>query len=221
MPNYSNGKIYVIRFIEDDNNIYVGSTIQPLSVRFANHKRNTDCSLYQYVETKYYGNWSNCYIELFENYPCENKEQLNRREGEVIRDIGTINKRIEGRTLKEYYIDNKDKILEKAKEYNINNAEKIKEQMKEYYINNAEKRKEQMKEYRIDNADKIKQYRIDNADKIKQYYENNKDKIKDYYVDNKDKIKEKIICDCGFTVCKNSLERHKKTQKHIKFMNAI
>ena len=44
-------------------------------------------------------------LVLYENYPCENKEQLNKREeGEMIREIGTVNKQIAGRTYKEYVV---------------------------------------------------------------------------------------------------------------------
>ena len=53
-------------------------------------------SFYQYID-----DWNDWYIELYENYPCENKEQLNKREGEIIREIGTVNKQIAGRTYKE------------------------------------------------------------------------------------------------------------------------
>ena len=41
-------------------------------------------------------------MELYEEFSCENKEQLNKREGEITRKIGTLNKRIEARTQKEY-----------------------------------------------------------------------------------------------------------------------
>jgi hypothetical protein len=40
----------------------------------------------------------NFYIELYENYSCSSKEELNRREGEIIRDIGNLNHVIAGRT---------------------------------------------------------------------------------------------------------------------------
>jgi hypothetical protein len=36
--------------------------------------------------------------------------------GEVIRELGALNKVISGRTDKEYYIDNKDKILDQRKD---------------------------------------------------------------------------------------------------------
>jgi hypothetical protein len=59
--------------------------------------------------------FNNWYIELYENFPCDNKEQLNKREGEIIREIATLNKNIAGRTIKEYYEQNKENILEKKK----------------------------------------------------------------------------------------------------------
>jgi gas vesicle protein len=77
--------------------------------------------------------------------------ELNRREGEHIRNNNCINRYIAGRTKKEYREDNKEKIKEQKKEYYEDNKEKI----KQYLENNKEKIKEQMKEYREDNKEKI------------------------------------------------------------------
>ena len=150
MPDYSKGVIYTIRCLNDPN-VYVGSTIQPLSVRMGGHRSS-------YVKNKVLGlnkeivkdinEWK---IELHELYPCLTKQELLRREGEVIREIGTLNKCIAGRTTKEYRIEN----IDKKKEYDIRNADKIKEIHKEYYVNNIDK----IKEYLIKNDDKIKEYR--------------------------------------------------------------
>jgi hypothetical protein len=85
MPDYSNGKIYSIRFYENDKLIYIGSTIQPLAVRFSGHKKNINCSLFQYIQDYYNGDFKCCYIELLEYYECNNKNELNRKEGEIIR----------------------------------------------------------------------------------------------------------------------------------------
>lgn len=124
---YKRGKIYTIRCRYDDTLIYVGSTIETLSKRMGGHRippRNgRSTSLYKLVE----GDWDNWYIELYENYPCNNKQELLRREGQVIREIATINKCIAGRTLKEYYIDN----IQKRKEYLQNNKEEIAKQRAE------------------------------------------------------------------------------------------
>jgi hypothetical protein len=175
MPDYSKGKIYTIRNRNDDTKIYVGSTIQSLSVRFSGHKRSSKtekCINYKiYVEIN--NDWDNWYIELYENYPCNNKEELCKREGEIIRQIGTINSIIAGRDINQYLIDNAKKIKEQQKQYRIDNADKIKEQIKQYSIENADELKEKKKQYYIENADKIKQYQkhycAKNADKIKEY----------------------------------------------------
>lgn len=36
-------------------------------------------------------------IEVVEEFPCENKKELEKREGEIIREYGTLNRRIAGR----------------------------------------------------------------------------------------------------------------------------
>ena len=41
--------------------------------------------------------------------------------------------------------------------------------IKQYYVENADKIKQNNKQYKVENADKIKQYQVENADKIKQY----------------------------------------------------
>jgi hypothetical protein len=95
MPDYKQGKIYTVRCKTDETLIYVGCTTQSLVdknkylVYFYNHI----CGLPIFY-TWCINNW---YIELFENFPCQNKEQLKRREREVIREIGIINKQIDER----------------------------------------------------------------------------------------------------------------------------
>ena len=135
MPDYKQGKIYTILCKTDDTLIYVGSTVQSLSERMAKHrydaiKKPTMC-FYQYVD-----DWDNWYIELFENFPCNSKEELNKREGEIIREIGTVNKQIAGRTKKEYYEDNKDKMKQHYKEYQEKNKDMIAEKNKKYRQDN-------------------------------------------------------------------------------------
>jgi len=72
-----------------------------------------------------------------------------------------------------------------------------------------------------------KQYYETNKGQIKQYYEDNKEKIKEqhklYREVNKDKIKqkksEKITCECGAVIHKNSLYNHNKSIKHLNKIN--
>ncbi len=92
MPDNSKGQIYTIRNRNDDTLIYVGSTIQPLYKRFYYHKNDSRSD--QYTNMKLYldvnNDWTNWYIELYENYSCNSKTELEKREGEVIRLIGTL-----------------------------------------------------------------------------------------------------------------------------------
>ena len=113
MKDYGKGKIYTIRCRTDDTLIYVGSTVQPLSKRLGNHKADSKrekCKNYLIYKT-INGDWNNWHIELHSLYPCNSKEELERKEGEIIRLIGNLNSKIAGRTPKEYREDNKEKVL--------------------------------------------------------------------------------------------------------------
>jgi hypothetical protein len=172
MPDYSKGKIYTIKCKTDDTKVYVGSTVNTLSKRFAGHKydsKSQNRKLYQEVNN----DWDNWNIELYEEFPCNCKKELYKREGEVIRLIGTLNMQVEGRTQKEWRDDNAERIKENHKKHYEDNAERIKKNVKQYRINNAEIVKERKKQYYDDNAEKIKEYkkqwRIDNAERIREH----------------------------------------------------
>lgn len=149
MPNYRDGKIYTVRFFDNDKLIYIGSTTQSIAKRFYTHKRNLDkTTLCLCIENNYNNDWSSCYYELYENYPCNSKEELHRREGEIIREFKqdinnqVLNKSIAGQTKKEYRENNKEFIAEINKIYRQNNKETLAEKYKKYYENNREGRAE-------------------------------------------------------------------------------
>lgn len=126
------GKIYIIRNKHDENLIYIGSTFADLNYRFNRHKFQTTTRLHRYI-TENNDDWDNWDIELYEEIEeCNSKEQLLKREGEVIRlflnenPLGTLNKGIAGRTKKEYIQDNKDKIKDIRKRYYHKNIDKFK-----------------------------------------------------------------------------------------------
>jgi len=186
MPNYQNGKIYSIRsHLTDD--VYIGSTIETLANRMSGHKtyykrwlitKKHYTTSYKIIEKDF----ENCYIELVENYPCNSKNELERREGEIIRATTCVNKYIAGRTKKEWENDNKEILAEKQKKYNDNNKEKIAERTKKYNDNNKEKIAEYKKEWQQNNKEKLteqlKRYNEEHKETItekqKQYRENNK-----------------------------------------------
>ena len=147
--DFRKGKIYkIINDYNDD--VYIGSTCDILTKRFSCHKSsiNRKCHLPFYKLILEIG-FDRFRIELIEDYPCEDIYQLRQREGFYIRQLGTLNKLVAGRTRKEYneehkeqrkehYENNKDIILEKQKEYRENNREVILEKQKEYYLENKD-----------------------------------------------------------------------------------
>jgi len=139
------GKIYTIRCHYDDSLIYVGSTIDTLAKRIGGHKTKSIKATYPLYQT-INNDWDNWYIELYENFPCDNKEQLRKREGEVIREIGNLNKQIASRNKKDYYNENKERHYENVKIWNQNNKDKKQEHSKKYRENNKEKIKEKARE---------------------------------------------------------------------------
>ena len=188
--DYNNGKIYCIRNnITDD--IYIGSTCQPLSKRMAKHRENRFSP--KNINLKFYQKMNelgveNFYIELVEECPCENNDQFRAREGHFIREMATLNGRIEGRDLKEYYQDNKQYIKEKSNKNYHNNVEARKEQRKEFREQHKEELKQKSKEYRESNKDDINRRRRENIKNYEDARRVKKQKDKDYYEANKEEI---------------------------------
>lgn len=182
MSDYQQGKIYCIRSHQTDD-IYIGSTVQSLVKRRSSHK----VAYKRYLEgkRKYITSFELCqhddiYIELIEEYPCDNRVQLEKREGYWMRKMECINKNIAGRSKNEWREDNKEIISKKKKEYYEENKEKFRDQYKEY----RETKKENNKKYYEANKEKIR-------NQHKEYYEANKEKVRErknkYYEDNKEK----------------------------------
>lgn len=143
MSDYSKGKIY--KLVDNTNgNIYIGSTIKMLCQRLCNHKYDYKKYLigkYHFVTSFDIIKNGNFKIELIEEYPCNNKKELETRERYYIESINCINKNIPTRTDAEYYIVNKEKI-------------------KEYHIANKDRKIKYDKEYRLSNKEKIKEYKV-------------------------------------------------------------
>ena len=134
------GKIYKVY---NEGGIYYGSTIQSLSRRLAMHKSKKSCSSRILFDRKF----SDPKIELIEEFYYDDIKELRDREGYYIKNLECINKKIAGRTQKEYNYDNKDKIKIQTKEYRERNKEHIKQTNKKYYENNKDKKLLKCKEY--------------------------------------------------------------------------
>jgi len=154
-PNrYANGKIYSLRTHQTDD-IYIGSTCLPLYKRFYAHKLDYKKWLNgknHYISSFDIIKYDDAYIELIDDFPCNNKIELNKKEGEHIRANTCINKNVAGRTTKEYYHEKKKEF----KKYRDEHKEQIKIQRKSFRENNKEHIFLQKKEYRETHKEQIK-----------------------------------------------------------------
>ena len=216
MVDYSKSIIYTIR---SKGNLYVGSTVNFRS-RKSQHKnaiynknsKSYNFKLYKIIREND-GLWN---MQPYSRFPCNSKLEQGIEEERVRQllkaDMNTwscgsgLNYSELGKEayLKQYTIENKDKLLEQKKQYREQNKDKIHEQDKQYREKNRDKINEKQKQNREKNKDKI-------HEQEKQYRDKNKDKISEYN-------KQKVTCDCGCIVTKRGLLRHKKSKKHINFM---
>ena len=111
MGDYQKGKIYQIKNTIDDD-LYVGSTIQALNRRMVKHKSDAKQLQHKplYQKMNEYG-FDKFFIELIEDYSCNTLIELLAREGHWIRERGTLNKQIQGRSSKEWYYDNRAELV--------------------------------------------------------------------------------------------------------------
>ena len=185
MPiDYSKAKIYKLTTIHNPDLVYYGSTVNPLYKRKGQHKGKFKNDQLKCTSSKLFElGIDDVEITLIENVNCNTKEELLKRERFYILNNNCVNKQIPKRTKKDYYENNKDKILDKSKDYYEQNKDKIIEYKKEYSELNKDKLIEYRKDYYEFNKDKKKEY-------SKEYREKNKDilkiKKKEYYEKSKD-----------------------------------
>ena len=127
--DYSKSIIYKIYSnVNNVNKIYVGST-----TNFRNRKHKHKClslnnnnkdtyeynyEIYQYINNN--GGWGNFNIDILERYRCTNKQELHAREAYYINKLKpSLNKSIPLRTIKQYRIANRTKLLNLTKKWKL------------------------------------------------------------------------------------------------------
>ena len=140
--NYAHSKIYRIKS-PNCTGEYIGSTKNSLLRRFQGHVDQHK----QWVDGN--SNWCSSFdiiqhgdsvIELIEQYPCDSKVELHKREGfHIAESRECVNKLIPGRTYKEWYEANKDILSDKGKIYREAHKEEIAERNKKYRSENIHK----------------------------------------------------------------------------------
>lgn len=153
MNKYHKAKIYKI-VCNITGKIYIGSTCELLCQRIAKHrfqykqwlnKTNNYTSSFEILKNGDYR------IVLLEQYCCENKEELMKKEQEYIDKLECINQL-------NCFIS-KDKRKEQIKKWQENNKEQIKEKQKQWAENNKEQIKENQKQWREKNKQYINEKR--------------------------------------------------------------
>lgn len=116
---YQNGKIYKIVDI-GYNKCYIGSTIQALSHRMSKHRTNYINNLPNGTKARElfseFG-LENCKIELIENFPCNNKDELVKQEGYHIQSMTCVNKCIPRNCKEDVYKAYNESHKEQRQEY--------------------------------------------------------------------------------------------------------
>jgi hypothetical protein len=230
MVNFENAKIYKI--VDNTNgNIYIGSTCEPtLARRLAKHK--CDYNRYLTDKSKHYttsfeilkhDDYDIVLVEKCDNITC--KDELTSRERFYIESMECVNKRIEGRTNKEYREEHKEKFTQYFKDYKQQHKEHYKELDKNYRDTHKDEIRLYKKNYRLEHkeeiAEKDKAYREANKDRLKeqkkQYNELNRDilnaKKREYYEKHKAEIRQKqnehTTCPhCNLEFRKTYLSKH-------------
>jgi hypothetical protein len=155
MPDYQKSKIYKL-YSPSKNLVYYGSTIQTISQRLNEHisrhkKYNNDNNYCAFVRSFLILDCEDYKIELVEEYECNNKQQLLKKEAEYIKNNECVNKEIPLRTRTEWRIDNPDK--EKAQQ------KRDYEKAKEYRTQHKSEYNEKMRAYRKANGNRINEMR--------------------------------------------------------------
>jgi len=148
MPNYKNSKIYKI-VDNTNNNIYIGSTTEKylsrrLNKHLDNYKRFLEGKVKTSCSCKIIFENNNFYIQLIENYPCDDINQLTSREQFYINQNNCINinrsyvsretsKKEKCLYSKKYYNDNKEEVKKVNKKYREKNKENITDWFKLHY----------------------------------------------------------------------------------------
>jgi hypothetical protein len=232
---YQHGKIYIIES-KQTNKVYIGSTTQPLSKRLIAHKRDYNNYIdgkYHYVTSFDIVKYEDAYIKLLKEYPCDCRAKLHKKESKYIRKYlkkgRCVNKRIEGRTSKQYRLDNIEHVKKRKAKYYLKNKEKIKEKEREIIKCECgiEVKRGGISQHKKSNKHKIclesgiegwEQYKKDESKRLKKLrIERNKEKNYAY----KRELQKNcpiITCGCGKSFKSNSKNRHCKSKFHQKWL---
>ena len=188
--NYENGMIYTIR---SRDSVYVGSTTN-FKGRKRQHKSNININkqfkLYQTIRANDF-EWD---MKPYKLFPCNHKVELEIEEEKIRQTLNAdLNMMscngVDTELRRKYHIEYRGQHKEQSKKY----REEHKEHNKEYKIKHYQQNREQILKY-------MKEFRRQNKERINE------------------KTKEKMTCECGSCVRRGDIARHKRTKKHMLFL---
>jgi hypothetical protein len=212
--NYSKTIIYKLVCNDPSiTDVYVGHTTDFIRRKqghktVCNNENSNKYNLYVYQFIRNNGGFNNWEMIEIEKYPCNDTHEATVRERHWLETLGaTLNRQVPTRTTKEWRETNREQLIEKAKEYYESNKEIINEKNKEYRKENREQINEKNKEYYEANRDRLNEYQ-------KEYQKENREQLNE-------KKKEIITCECGCELTKGNLATHRKTKKHLKYLDNL
>ena len=151
--DYAKTIIYKLVHKDDlyDENIYIGHTTDMRKRKYGHKKICNNPNNAAYNEKKYLyirdnGGWDEWLMIEIEKYPCNDVNEARARERVIQCEMkAKLNDNVAGRTNKEWYVDNREKLSEQHKQYRQANYDKLLEQKKQYYQDNKEKILERQK----------------------------------------------------------------------------
>lgn len=148
--DYSKGKIYLIE-CSITKQKYIGSTIRTLEDRFAAHRKDAKrINGKLHTHMREYG-VNNFNISLLEDYPCDNKSQLEKREAYYQHTHNTVNQGLNSIYAKAPELPDSIRKINEAKykrEYRA--KKKIIEENKQKMLNSSETDKEEYEKIKIE-----------------------------------------------------------------------
>ena len=216
------GKIYKIT-PHNQSEFYIGSTMD-MRARETTHRTDIENG-----KSLLYNKIRECdgfYMTLLYEYECENKTELKQEEQRAIDKLKpTLN-------MVRAYCSEEDRIL-----YSYNHrterivcecgVEMAKVKLRQHKSRNIHK--QNMEELNLYGRLLTKEERhmsetnvLKRKEQKRKDYEENRDKLleksKQYKIDNAEKLKERMDCECGKNILSKTINRHKKSKYHIKFI---
>ena len=210
--DYSKCVIYKIQHLENEELLYVGHTTDFKHRKYAhkaacNSLTNSNHNLKVYQMMRENGGWVNFNMVVLHKYPCHSREEADKEEDKVMRELkANMNSNYayfnKEKFQKEYFIKTREHQLEKAKIWYSENLE----HSKQYYIENKEHISMSQKDYRDKNKERINTLSLKHREGLINKVMNKYEEIKH----------NKFTCGCGsvFIDRPSNHNNHSKSDKH-------